>query len=429
MGFKALKPATFLFIITLLLAGLSPLTGEDSHAATGLNKWALWQAGPQLRGANIYQRRSYPDVDGGLAAVGPVIPPYSQADFDRLAGMGANLVNISHPGLFTELPPYTVDPAIQANLDSLLARIAGANMFAVISFRTGPGRNEFTFLSEEDPGWLGYSKDINVVWTNQAAQDGWVAMWRYTAERYRHNPAVVGYDLMVEPNSNRLLNLWDPAEFYPAYAGSLYDWNQLHPRLSAAIRQVDLNTPILTGALGYSAVPWLAYLQPTADPRTVYTVHHYEPFVYTHQDPPLNLAYPGVFDADGNGLNDTVNQAWLANFLSPVDAFKSARQVPVAVNEYGVKRWQPGAAQYMADQMALFEQRGLNHTWWLWETSDVRFSTVYDAFNLRFGPNPNNHQEVTSSDLLAVIQQNWRKNTARPNSLAGPYVFLPLVLK
>ena len=425
---KTLRWAGVLFIAALLLAGL-PAFGPAGSQAAGPNKWALWLDGPHLRGANIYQRRSYPDVDGDLAAVGPVLPPYSQADFDRLAEMGANFVNISHPGLFTELPPYTVDPAIQANLDGLLAKIAQANLFAVISFRTGPGRNEFTFLSEEDPGWLGYSLDINFVWTDQAAQDGWAAMWRYTAERYRPNPVVVGYDLMVEPNSNRLLNLWDPADFYPAYAGSLYDWNQLHPRLSAAIREVDPTTPILTGALGYSAVPWLAYLQPTADPRTVYTVHHYEPFGYTHQDPPLSLAYPGLFDADGDGIDEPVDQAWLDDFLATVDTFKDTHQAPVAVNEYGVKRWQPGAAFYMADQMALFEQRGLNHSWWLWETSDARFSAISDDFNPLFGPDPGHHQEVTGSDLLETIAQNWQKNSARPNNQAGNYVSLPLVLK
>jgi hypothetical protein len=223
-----------------------------------LDKWALWQNGTHLRGANIHQRRSYPDADGDLAQVGPVIPPHTQADFDKLAAMGANYVNISHPGLFTETPPYQLDPVMQNNLDNLLSMIAKAKLYAVISFRTGPGRNEFIFLEEEDPGWLGYSKDINQIWTSQAAQDGWVAMWRYTAQRYRNNPVVVGYDLMVEPNSNKQLNIWEPQNFYPAYTNSLYDWNQFHPRLSAAIREVDSKTPILTGAMSYSAIGWLA---------------------------------------------------------------------------------------------------------------------------------------------------------------------------
>src|SRR5688572_13415439 len=199
-------------------------------------------------------------------------------------------------------------------------------------------------------------------------------MWRYTAQRYHNNPVVVGYDLMVEPNSNKQLNIWEPQNFYPTYANSLYDWNLFHPRLSAAIREVDPKTPILTGAMNYSAIGWLAYLKPTTDTRTVYTVHQYEPFNYTHQTPPLTRSYPGTFDADEDGDNDTVNEAWLNAWLAPIDSFKTTYKVPVAINEYGLMRWQPGGAQFMADSMALFEQRGLNHAWWLWAPADPRFT-------------------------------------------------------
>jgi hypothetical protein len=434
--------------ITLLLVILATLPVcawthlASPRAVAGPDKWSLWQSGARLRGANIYQRRSYPDADGDqIAAIGPVIPPYTQADFDKLAAMGANYVNISHPGLFTETPPYVLDPVMQNNLDQLLAEIAQADLFAVISFRTGPGRNEFIFLDEEDPGWLGFSKDINFIWPDpndpsqqdeqkaQAAQDGWVAMWRYTAQRYQNNPVVVGYDLMVEPNSNRLLDIWDPAGFYPAYANTLYDWNQLHPRLSAAIREVDPDTPILTGGLSYSSIYWLPYLQPTADSYTVYTVHTYEPFVYTHQDPPLDLGYPGTFDADGDGQNDTVNQTWLDNLLAPVDDFKTTYHAPVAINEFGLKRWEPGAAQYMADQMALFEQRGLNQALWLWAPADPRFTDYTHEFNPLLGPDPAHRQEVQTSALLEVIKQNWQLNVLRPGFDPDNFLFLPLIMK
>jgi len=38
-----------------------------------------------------------------------------------------------------------------------------------------------------------------------------------------------------------------------------------------------------------------AYPDPVDDPRVVYTVHQYEPFVYTHQDPPdLTNTYPST---------------------------------------------------------------------------------------------------------------------------------------
>lgn len=128
--------------------------------------------------------------------------PSTQADFDALAAMGANYVNIYHPGLFTETAPYTVDLDIQNNLDNLLAMIAKARMFAVISFRTGPGRSEFWAfwgednVSDPEEGWFDPSYYNNRVWTDQEAQDAWVEMWRYTAQRYKDNPVVVGYDLM-----------------------------------------------------------------------------------------------------------------------------------------------------------------------------------------------------------------------------------------
>ncbi len=388
-------------------------------ATTRVNKWALWTGGTCLRGANIYQRRVYPELDGDeFMGPGLVGPPYTQEDFNRLAALGANYVNISHPGLFTETLPYTLDQGIQDNLDNLLGLIAQADMFAVISFRTGPGRSEFTFFWGEDGDWFDASYYNDLVWKEQAAQDAWVDMWRYTAERYRDNPIIVGYDLMVEPNSNEVwLDLWDPEEFYADYGGTLYDWNQLYPRISTAIRQVDANTPMLIGGLGYSSVAWLPYLQPTDDPRTVYTAHQYEPFVYTHQEPPLTNTYPGVFDADWDGDDDNVNRAWLDNLLSTIDTFTATHGVPVAVNEFGVVRWEPGADGFMDDQMDLFEQRGMNHALWVWETSWAPYAEEVDAFNFRHGPDPNHHTDVGSSDLMDVIIEYWGRNTIRPSSV------------
>jgi len=399
---------------------------------SSLDKWSLWTGGTHLRGANIYQRRVYPALDGtDFLGPGPVGPPYTQEDFDNLAAMGANYVNISHPGLFTETVPYTLDVGMQTNLDNLLSMIAKADMFAVITFRTGPGRSEFWAfwgednVSDPDEGWFDPSYYNNRVWADQAAQDAWVEMWRYTARRYKDNPIVIGYDLMCEPNSNEVgsypigepLDIWDPEEFYDQYGGTLYDWNQLYPRIVAAIREVDPNTPILIGGMGYSALEWLPYLEPVSDSRTIYAVHQYEPFVYTHQEPPtLTNTYPGVFDADWDGVADQVNRAWLDDLLTTIDTFVATHSVPVVVNEFGVMRWEPGADDFMDDQMDLLEQRGINHALWLWECSWPPIQSEIDAFNFRHGPDPNNHTDVASSELMDVIKKYWGRNTARPSN-------------
>lgn len=387
-------------------------------SAPELNKWALWGDGPLLRGANVWQRKVYPELDGPeFMGPGPLGPPYTQTDFNRLAELGANYVNISHPGLFTETPPFTLDREIQDNLDTLLAMSEKADMFAVISFRTGPGRSEFTFVRDEVGDWFDESYLNDSVWEDQAAQEAWSAMWRYTAERYQDNPIVVGFDLMVEPNADEVwLDIYEPEEFYPDYAGTLYDWNQFYPRLVQSIRNVDPDTPILVGGMGYSAIRWLPYLEPMEKSGLVYTVHQYAPIQYTHQwYDSLEITYPGEYDVDWDGSPDQFDQSWLVNRHSTIDEFLDTHDAPVAVNEFGPVRWVPNADLFMVDQMELLEQRGLNHALWLWSPA-WKAHAENDAFNFRHGPDPNNHTDVVSSKLMQVIIDNWGRNTIRPSN-------------
>lgn len=395
----------------VLLSAMVELGGTCGPAPVPGDKFTLWSNGINLRGANIYQRRVYPAVDGAdFLGPGPLGPPYTQENLNQLAALGANYVNISCTGLFTETPPYKVDPGAQANLDDLIAKASVANLFVVISFRTGPGRSEFAIFEGQD--WFPQNLVINTVWTDSKAQDGWVAMWQYTAERYRNNPIVVGYDLMVEPNgSSTILGIFDPTDFYPQHADTLVDWNQFHPRITTAIREVDAETPILVSAMSYGSVSWLPYLLPNDDSRTIYTVHHYEPFVYSHQDAGAGPSYPGVMNVDGQVV--TVDAGYLKSILSPVKDFKDKYNVPVAINEFGVMRWAPGAELYYRDQVAAFDSLSINHAVWLWESSHEPLAET-DDFNFRHGLQASNHTDVDNI-LQDAIQSDWSRNTQRPH--------------
>lgn len=397
----------------------SPQSPAASPTPPPADKWSLWTNGTQLRGANIWQRIVVPDLDGpDFLGRGYIGPPYTQEDFDRLAALGANYVNLSHPGLFTERPPYVLDEGAQANLDRLIEMAAKADLFVVITFRTGPGRSDFTFYRDGAGDWFDESLLIESVWNDRQAQDAWVEMWRYTAQRYRGHPLVVGYDLMCEPNANDVaLGLYDPQEFYPQYAGSLYDWNQFYPRIVAGIREVDAETPILVSAMGWGAVDWLPVLQPVDAPRLVYMVHQYEPQdQYTHQEPPAGNTYPGRFDLDWDGSPDTFDRAWLDGYLSVVDDFRHEHGAPVSVNEFGVMRWVPNAADFMRDEMELFEQRGMNHALWVWDPAWQPWVGQVNDFTFRFGPDPRSAAEV-DSDLQNVIKEFWSRNKVRPSTL------------
>ena len=392
----------------------------DPSLAAAFDKWSLWggEDGTQLRGANLWQRIVVPELDGpeflGADYIGP---PVEQSDFDALAALGANVIDLSHPGLYSERPPYVLDEQAQANLDRLIGMAAQADLFVVITFRTGPGRSDFTFYRDGAGDWFDADLLVESVWTDAAAQDAWVDMWRYTAERYRDEAVIVGYDLMCEPNGEGIfLDVYDPELFYPEHADSLLDWNQFYPRIVEGIREVDDETPILVSAQGWGAVRWLPALEPVDDPHTVYMVHQYEPQeMYTHQNPEGGNGYPGEFDVDYDGAADRFDRAWLEGLLAPVTAFQETHGLPVSVNEFGAERWVPDAAQFMDDQMGLFEELGMNHSLWAWDPAWEPWTSSSNGFNFLFGPDAEN-SALVENELLDVITSYWSRNTVRPSA-------------
>jgi hypothetical protein len=395
----------------------------DTASRVAMTRWDLWAGGETtLRGVNLYQRRVYPEVDGTWLGAGPIGPPITQQDCDEIAAAGVNYVNISHAGLFTEEPPFVLDEGIQASLDSLLEKLAAADLFAVLSFRTGPGRSEFGFVGVDPDDELAMSLLNDSVWEDQAAQDAWAEMWRYVAGRYRDNPILVGYDLMVEPNANAIFfDMYWPPDFYPAYADTLYDWNRFYPPIVEAIREVDPDMPILVASMSWSSLDWLPYLEPTDDPRTVYTFHQYAPHDYTHQEPDasgsLPVTYPGELDFDWDGQADPFDRAWLESWLSVAQDYMSEHGVPVAANEFGAQRYEPGAAQYLEDVMDLFEELGINYALWSWTPAYWMQWETISSFEFRLGPDPDNRTEFVPNEMWDVLTRYWSRNALRPSSV------------
>ncbi len=381
------------------------------------DKWSLWINGTQLRGANIYQRQVMPDLDGEKFMGSDVYgPPYVQEDFDRLSALGANYVNIQLAGLYTIEPPYEVNDAAVANLDRLLAMIGRADMFAVITFHSGPGRSVFSI--RRSGAGTSFDKDYVVenVWTDPDAQAAWAEMWRFTAERYKDNPIVVGYDLMCEPNSNALVNIWSPEDFQVDYGGSGYDWNSWMPNIISAIREVDPQTPILVSPNSYGNIHWLSYLKIVDAPKIVYAFHQYAPQQYTHQKTSDPLTYPGILDTDNNGILDVFDRTWLEDLLAIGGDFMASNNVPVVVNEYGVMRWAPGADVFLADETDIFEQYGWNYAVWMWYPSWETFVKIEKTFNFRLGPVIESNTD-TQNSMFTNIVNFWQRNTIRPSDM------------
>jgi hypothetical protein len=387
------------------------------------DKFSLWTGGTVLRGVNIYQRVVYPDGydDPEVWGSGPLGPVFTQDDFDALAKAGANFVVLSHAGIFDDRSPYSFNMGVQDNLDRFISMAEEADLFVVIAFRTGPGRSEFAFFGVEEDDEFGMSHLNNDVWTDDAAQAGWAKMWKQAAARYKDNPVVIGYDLMVEPDANGFLDIYEPEDFYPDYKGTTHDWNRMSSNIIKSIREVDEETPIIVGGLSWSNVRWLQSIEPTGDDRTVYAVHQYAPQQeYTHQCPDagdceLINSYPGRFNTDWEEDEEDFGRDWLVDYLTPIKEFRAGRKSPVVVTEYGVIRWEPGAEDFLDDEMGLFEGLGVNYAVWSWQPISDEYTEAHNSFNFRLGSNPEDRTE-DGSGLYDVLKKYWAKNSVRPST-------------
>ncbi len=407
-------------------AGAEPAV-DESHVT--MKKIDLWKGETQLRGVNICLYEIYPELDGDSFGIGAVGPIFTQRDFDELRELGANLVNISYPGLFTSAAPYKLDKARPAYLDKLINMIAGADMFAVITFRSGPGRSRMTMSRGEDNvtdprhGWFPPKYYNETLWEDNRegdkARKAYIAMCRHMAEHYRGNPILVGYDPLIEPNSNETkAEISEAEEFYQKYAGSSYDWNDFYPEIVGEIRKVDKKTPIMIESMNYGDVDWLPFLKTITDARTVYCIHPYEPRVYTHQKAP-STKYPGYFDADGDGRREKVDRNFLEKYLSPAVGFAKRNKVPLAVTEFGAVRHCPGVHTFLDDIIDILESNGWNYANWSYVSDWVVQSRgmAETACDLRYGPDPGSRGK-TPNKMQDTLVKYWKRNTRRPSNTA-----------
>lgn len=159
----------------------APLPDNCSDNASEIaGKWDLWHGCTRLRGVDLHPCNT---DDHQVCTV-----PVTRQDIQDLRDLGANLINASYPGVFTTDAPYEIDAAALAHLDNLVSWAEEVGIYVVIHYRTGPGRNESAIHL--------YPDALYDVWSDQAAHDAFIEMWRFTAERYGGSPVVVGCPFM-----------------------------------------------------------------------------------------------------------------------------------------------------------------------------------------------------------------------------------------
>ena len=209
------------------------------------------------------------------------------------------------------------------------------------------------------PGGRAPGGEMNMFHEKEYA-DLFVSTWRRIARRFKGDRRIYGYDLINEPTNRK-----------PSPEG--LDWWSLQVEAAKAVRAEDPDARVIIESNEWAQAKTFAQMRPVPLENVVYQVHVYTPHGYTHQGTGLkdakkagSLAWPDA--AKG------WNREWLRERLRPVREFQLAHGARIYVGEFSASVWAPGAENYLADCIALFNEYG-----WDWTYHALRESKSWNV--------------------------------------------------
>jgi hypothetical protein len=219
---------------------------------------------------------------------------YTVDDFRRMRAMGANHhVLRVHGGLLGAAPDWSASPYYLDRIDTAVARAKEAGLYTVLKMTM------YDLALFGLSGWGSF-------WANQNGEQAAVLdAWRLLWERYKDEPAVLGYDLLNEPEPGTL-----------ATGNSTFVASYLTPFYRSAIdalRTIDQRHL----ALFQPPKSWPMYPTPLERPQAVYAPHYYPNL--------LDYLYQGV-----------LSTSQYAPLLQSLEDQAQQLGVPLLIGEYGM---------------------------------------------------------------------------------------------
>ncbi|NUQ20926.1 MAG: glycoside hydrolase family 5 protein [Gemmatimonadaceae bacterium] len=231
-------------------------------------------------------------------------------------------------------PPYTIDPAFLAHVDSIVDKLLAKNLVVVLNM------HHYRQLD-------GDRLDAGEAAVDARAVDvRFVMLWQQIAARFAGKSARLLFEPYNEPHGR--LN-GEP-------------WNVLVARTLGVIRKTNPTRVVVIGPTSWNSASDLALLKMPNDANLVATIHDYNPFTFTHQGAEwVNPVLP-------TGVT-CCSAAQVAEMTQPLDAAKrwsDAHHYPVYVGEFGAYSKADEASRVTFDRTmrAAMESRGMTWTYW-----------------------------------------------------------------
>ncbi|MCL2184780.1 MAG: glycoside hydrolase family 5 protein [Treponema sp.] len=169
-------------------------------------------------------------------------------------------------------------------------------------------------------------------------------------------------------------------------------WNNVKDRLCRRIRRYAPNSVIITGSNMWNWASTYSSLTPFEDDNIIYSVHFYEPLLFTHQKAPWitnpeiqeERTYPcdynqgfirkyGLVMSQGKWDRDRIEKEF-----APVYAFSEKYKAPVICNEFGVYTPVDLSAQlrWYDDLLFVLKEKGIGFSYWNYKNLDFGIISI-----------------------------------------------------
>ncbi len=328
-----------LLLLFILFLSCEILTAQNTNV-----KYEKWKFPSYFRGMNVL----------------PAGPAKTQQDINDLKAAGASFASLSCDDILNVDPPYQLNPENVAALDSLVKFCRNSGLYYTISARSGPGRRDVYFESEE-----GHPK--STIWVNDEEQKLYASMIKFIAVRYGDDPLFVGIAPIVEPNP-----LFDKFYLTAPVLKKLLEKDSINLRIIYnliidSVRSVDANLPILVQNVAYSSPEFFSIMTPYADRFIVYEFHSYRPQDFTKYRSPNELTYPGSYlSIDPYGIYLFDKEFFAERVFKHVRSFQAAVDAPILLGEFGLLFPQNGGDLFLKDISSLCVEYGWHFAYWEW---------------------------------------------------------------
>src|SRR5262245_38630735 len=210
-----------------------------------------------------------------------------------------------------------------------------------------------------------HDRDDYRLWRDEDFQRQALRFWRDLAAQLKDHPAIVAYNPLNEPHPEResgILSAGDTAfaGWFARIQGTTFDVNRFNQRIVAAIREVDPSTPIILDGWFYADPEGFTYNQPVHDSRTLYALHNLGPWQFAaYRVNRGRYAYPGRMPSRSGTGSEPWTTDTLRTLVRPVRDFAMRHHIAphrIIAGEFWCDRRVPGALDYMADEIRIFDE-------------------------------------------------------------------------